>query len=251
MPDAHTGYGMPIGGVLFADRAVVPYAIGVDIGCGVALLETDLTVETLLDAPSSGQRSRRSPRACPWRPEAQARPVDREARRRRDRASSGRTSVKEAWFDRRPSDQLGTLGGATTSSRSSGTRRAGCYVMLHSGSRSLGKTICDEYHKRALAQNTEWHSALPHPELAYLPVGDGGLRRLLGGDGVRAPVRGGEPLADARRRGGGLRRRTRRSGGWSGWWTSTTTTPPGRTTSAGTASSTARAPCAPGRVTSS
>jgi tRNA-splicing ligase RtcB (3'-phosphate/5'-hydroxy nucleic acid ligase) len=41
MPDAHTGYGMPIGGVLFADRAVVPYAIGVDIGCGVALVETD------------------------------------------------------------------------------------------------------------------------------------------------------------------------------------------------------------------
>jgi tRNA-splicing ligase RtcB len=31
MPDAHAGYGMPIGGVLFADRAVVPYAIGVDI----------------------------------------------------------------------------------------------------------------------------------------------------------------------------------------------------------------------------
>ena len=47
MPDAHTGYGMPIGGVLFAERAVVPYAIGVDIGCGVALVETDLTVETM------------------------------------------------------------------------------------------------------------------------------------------------------------------------------------------------------------
>ena len=47
MPDAHAGYGMPIGGVLFADRAVVPYAIGVDIGCGVALVETDLTVETM------------------------------------------------------------------------------------------------------------------------------------------------------------------------------------------------------------
>ena len=47
MPDAHAGYGMPIGGVLFADQAVVPYAIGVDIGCGVALVETDLTVETL------------------------------------------------------------------------------------------------------------------------------------------------------------------------------------------------------------
>ncbi len=47
MPDAHAGYGMPIGGVLFADAAVVPYAIGVDIGCGVALLKTDLSVEAM------------------------------------------------------------------------------------------------------------------------------------------------------------------------------------------------------------
>jgi hypothetical protein len=38
MPDTQAGYGMPIGGVLFADRAVVPSAIGVDIGCGVALV---------------------------------------------------------------------------------------------------------------------------------------------------------------------------------------------------------------------
>jgi Uncharacterized conserved protein len=44
MPDAHAGYGMPIGGILFADGAVVPYAIGVDIGCGVALVETDLAI---------------------------------------------------------------------------------------------------------------------------------------------------------------------------------------------------------------
>ncbi len=50
MPDAHPGYGRPIGGVLFADGAVVPYAIGVDIGCGVALVATDLTVETLSTA---------------------------------------------------------------------------------------------------------------------------------------------------------------------------------------------------------
>ena len=35
MPDVHAGYGMPIGGVLFADGAVVPYAIGVDIGPGL------------------------------------------------------------------------------------------------------------------------------------------------------------------------------------------------------------------------
>lgn len=47
MPCAHAGYGMPIGGVLFAEKAVVPYSIGVDIDCGVALAETDLTTATL------------------------------------------------------------------------------------------------------------------------------------------------------------------------------------------------------------
>jgi tRNA-splicing ligase RtcB (3'-phosphate/5'-hydroxy nucleic acid ligase) len=45
------------------------------------------------------------------------------------------------------------------------------FVMLHSGSQNLGKTICDKYHKRALAQNRAWASALPHDELAFLPVG--------------------------------------------------------------------------------
>jgi RNA-splicing ligase RtcB len=44
MPDAHAGYGMPIGGVLFADGAVVPSAIGVDIGCGVALVDVELAL---------------------------------------------------------------------------------------------------------------------------------------------------------------------------------------------------------------
>src|SRR5215218_6271090 len=42
MPDAHSGFGMPIGGVLFTAGAVVPYAIGVDIGCGVQVARTNL-----------------------------------------------------------------------------------------------------------------------------------------------------------------------------------------------------------------
>jgi tRNA-splicing ligase RtcB len=37
MPDAHTGYGLPIGGVLATHHAVIPYAVGVDIGCRMAL----------------------------------------------------------------------------------------------------------------------------------------------------------------------------------------------------------------------
>src|ERR1035437_1037092 len=49
MPDAHQGYGMAIGGVLFTDGAVVPNGIGVDIGCGVAMMPLGLTVDDLGD----------------------------------------------------------------------------------------------------------------------------------------------------------------------------------------------------------
>lgn len=49
MPDAHVGYGLPIGGVLALDNAVCPYAVGVDIACRMKLTLLDLPVETLDD----------------------------------------------------------------------------------------------------------------------------------------------------------------------------------------------------------
>ena len=47
MPDAHHGYGLPIGGVLATDNAVIPYAVGVDIGCRMALSVFDLPAKYL------------------------------------------------------------------------------------------------------------------------------------------------------------------------------------------------------------
>jgi tRNA-splicing ligase RtcB len=49
MPDAHSGYGLPIGGVLGCENAVIPYGVGVDIACRMKLTITDLPVEMLLD----------------------------------------------------------------------------------------------------------------------------------------------------------------------------------------------------------
>lgn len=49
MPDCHVGYGMPIGGVVAADAAVIPAAVGVDIGCGMRAVETDLPAERFSD----------------------------------------------------------------------------------------------------------------------------------------------------------------------------------------------------------
>ena len=45
MPDAHQGYGMPIGGVMATDGVVVPNAVGVDIGCGMRFCQTDIKWE--------------------------------------------------------------------------------------------------------------------------------------------------------------------------------------------------------------
>ena len=49
MPDCHTGYGMPIGGVIAVKNAVIPSAVGVDIGCGMVAVETDVPADRLAE----------------------------------------------------------------------------------------------------------------------------------------------------------------------------------------------------------
>jgi tRNA-splicing ligase RtcB (3'-phosphate/5'-hydroxy nucleic acid ligase) len=166
MPDAHAGYGMPIGGVLFADDAVVPYAIGVDIGCGVALVDTDLTVETL--RPDELSRVLEDiDRGVPTGFQRLHRPVDR-AVGEEALAMPVPASIPDAWFERSLA-QLGTLGGGNHFLEVQRDADGAIDVMLHSGSRHLGKTICDEFHKRALDHDRAAGLELPHRELAYLP----------------------------------------------------------------------------------
>ena len=49
MPDAHGGVGMPIGGVLATTNVVIPNAVGVDIGCGMCAVKTDIPVAEISD----------------------------------------------------------------------------------------------------------------------------------------------------------------------------------------------------------
>ena len=51
MPDAHRGYGLPIGGVLATRNAVIPYAVGVDIACRMKMSVLDLPTSTIEDHP--------------------------------------------------------------------------------------------------------------------------------------------------------------------------------------------------------
>ena len=242
MPDAHTGYGMPIGGVLHAGGAVVPYAIGVDIGCGVALVETDLRARDLppkrlaviLDAIA--ERIPVGTRSHPRAPD-------------RDRALGEiglpvPAAIRGEWLDR-ALPQLGTLGSGNHFLELQRDPDGRVHVMLHSGSRSLGKQICDAYHRRALAFCRATAAPLPHSELAYLPEDDPGFADYWAAMTYAlrfAEVNRARMLAVVQTSSSG----TPGSAGSRSSSTSTTTSRPARSTSAAKVSSTARAPSEPG-----
>ena len=172
MPDAHSGFGMPIGGVLLTEAAVVPYAIGVDIGCGVQIAETNLVWGDNFDPEKLRNVLRQIQRDIPTGFSSHKSPV-----MTRDRLLDvmgmdlpGKRSVFPAAFDG-ALNQVGTLGGGNhflEVQRDPDTNRV--YFMLHSGSRSLGKKLCDVHAKVAL----EWCNANRHPlpdkDLAWLPL---------------------------------------------------------------------------------
>jgi len=167
MPDAHVGYGLPIGGVLATDNAVIPYAVGVDIACRVKL--------TVLDLPLDHLRRRETDliRAI----EAETRfGIGSEFKHRRSH-----TVMDEDWsvspvtkrFRDKAAAQLGTSGsgnhfvefGEFTVEHKELSLEPGTYLALlsHSGSRGTGAQVCDHYSRVARAK----HKDLPK-ELSYL-----------------------------------------------------------------------------------
>lgn len=172
MPDAHVGYGLPIGGVLATDNAVIPYAVGVDIACRMKLTVLDLPVRELdrrrerlikaiEDETRFGVGARfEQPRQHPvldadWN-------VSPVTKLRKGRAWS----------------QLGTSGsgnhfvefGVFTAREKIHGLEPGEYVALlsHSGSRGTGAAVCEHYSQLAM----ELHPDLPkeHKHLAWLSL---------------------------------------------------------------------------------
>ena len=167
MPDAHSGFGMPIEGVLFTAGAVVPYAIGVDIGCGVQIARTNLVWEDSLTPEKLRAVLRQVQRDVPT-----GFAVHRRAPMSLDRMLElvgvvAPGSIARGWLDR-ALVSVGTLGGGNHFLEVQCDDQNRVYFMLHSGSRNLGKQICDLFAKRALAVDRQTGRELPDPELAYL-----------------------------------------------------------------------------------
>jgi tRNA-splicing ligase RtcB (3'-phosphate/5'-hydroxy nucleic acid ligase) len=156
MPDAHVGYGLPIGGVLATENAVIPYAVGVDIACRMKMTVLDIPVRDLEN------KQERLTRAI----EAETRfGVGASFRERRQHdvldADWSVSPITKQNKDRAWS-QLGTSGsgnhfvefGLFTAHSKINELEAGTYVALlsHSGSRGTGAAVCDYYSKLAFSQ---------------------------------------------------------------------------------------------------
>lgn len=171
MPDTHQGYGMPIGGVMACKNAVIPYAVGVDIGCGMRYCQTDIKWEDIKQVTTGdGQEIRKAILGNVMRNV----PV-----------GYNHHKTEQVWpgFDQAPDikvvqeqldsarKQLGTLGSGNHFIELQVDRDGRLAIMIHSGSRNFGKQICDVYNQIAKDMNEKWHSNVdPKWNLAFLPT---------------------------------------------------------------------------------
>jgi tRNA-splicing ligase RtcB len=161
MPDAHSGYGMPIGGVLAARDHIIPNAVGVDIGCGMCAARTALTSATREELKAVMGAMRR------------AIPVGFDHHREMqswsgfDRAPDVRIIQQELKSARY---QLGTLGGGNHFLEIQSGSDGFLWIMVHSGSRNFGLKIAREYHERAAALCRRKNIRLPDRDLAFLAM---------------------------------------------------------------------------------
>jgi len=163
MPDCHQGYGMPIGGVIACNHAIIPNAVGVDIGCGMSAIKTDffsssITVENIKKIIGLVRESI---------------PVGFD-HNKEDQQWDGFDNIPDIPIVRQElssaKKQLGTLGGGNHFIEIQKGDDGFIWLMVHSGSRNFGYKIAKEYHEKALTLCNKWYSNIPDKELAFLPI---------------------------------------------------------------------------------
>jgi tRNA-splicing ligase RtcB (3'-phosphate/5'-hydroxy nucleic acid ligase) len=172
MPDAHLGKGATVGSVLPTLGAVIPAAVGVDIGCGMIAVRTQLGSA---DLPPDRRRLREAiEEAVPLSAGVYNDAVTREHTKLRvdDLEDDARTTG----FD--PDDydanwrlQLGTLGSGNHFIEVSLDENDDVWLFLHSGSRGVGNKIATHHIKVAQEECRRWWIELPERDLAYLVEG--------------------------------------------------------------------------------
>lgn len=166
MPDTHQGYGMPIGGVLATRNVIVPNAVGVDIGCGMCAVKTH-TLAEMLTKEEIKQIMRGIRELVPLG-------FDHHKERQDESLMPQGFNPDELHVVKRQYlaalKQLGTLGGGNHFIELQQCKDGYLWIMIHSGSRNLGKQVADYYNKMAKKLNGIWLSVVdPKTDLAFLP----------------------------------------------------------------------------------
>ncbi len=177
MPDTHTGKGMPIGGVIATKDVIIPNAVGVDIGCGMVFTATNIKYEEIRQVMVGtatimqsmiGNIMRAVPVGYESYKQKQASAVLDLALSQMERYEANPELthlIEEGYF------QTGTLGGGNHFIELQEDEDGYLCIMIHSGSRHLGKEICDYFHNKARELNQTWYSQVPDEyRLAFLPV---------------------------------------------------------------------------------
>lgn len=186
MPDTHTGKGMPIGGVIACRNTVIPNAVGVDIGCGMAFVQTDIPVKLLRETMTGsgelikviiGNILRTIPVGFKHYSKPQTSAVLDKAKTEMGKYSADEELIKyiyESYLS------VGTLGGGNHFIEIQEDENGLACIMLHSGSRMFGNMIGKHFNELAHSINEKYFSSVPSSyNLPFLPVDtDEGQRYL-------------------------------------------------------------------------
>lgn len=186
MPDVHKGIGATVGSVIPTKGAIIPAAVGVDIGCGMMAVQTSLKAE---DLPDSLKKMRRTiEKACPHG--FVSNPISGHVKGGWNE-SKVPDSVISKWNDlkagydqlmdlhpkangknnKNPALQIGSLGGGNHFIEICLDESKNVWVMLHSGSRGVGNRIGSYFIELARKDMQKWMINLPDRDLAYFPEG--------------------------------------------------------------------------------
>lgn len=167
MPDSHQGYGMPIGGVVALKNIISPNMVGVDIGCGMCAVNTHIKIENTNEEAFKeilGEIRNVIPVGFASHKEKQ------DERLMPNPENKMLCGVVDKEYSKALT-QLGTLGGGNHFIELQKSNGGELWIMIHSGSRNLGKQVCDYYNKKAEELSKKWYIPnVVEQDLAYLPV---------------------------------------------------------------------------------
>jgi len=164
MPDAHRGMGSTVGSVIATKGAIIPAAVGVDIGCGMCAVKLPFQVEALGGSEELRKLRHSIERDVPVGFNANKHISHRVGATLRQMGIPDRALPKEG----KVAHQLGSLGGGNHFIEICSDEYGGAWIMLHSGSRNIGKTLADIHITEAKGLMKRYFIDLPDPDLAYL-----------------------------------------------------------------------------------